>query len=183
MRKYSEDLNTGSDTEMGSKDYFEIGSQQCGYTLIEVVCVIAIIGSVILAVPLLTQWVQRQGVLLAVDQLLCDLNLARMTAISTKQTCQILFNQPGSNQYRNSVTGKIVDLNSYRGMVRFLQNGPDGDPMSARISFSQRGMAVPAGDAYLADGDSGQIFRILILAPGGIDVFRWEDGNWQQWGR
>jgi prepilin-type N-terminal cleavage/methylation domain-containing protein len=154
-------------------------SAQSGFSLFEMMVVIAIIGSVIVSAPFLMQRMQLQGVSHAVDQLRGDLQLARMTAIRRKQTCMIVFNHPGPNQYSNSLTGKVVNLNSYRGGVHFLAEGPDHDAMSAKIAFTQRGMAVPAGDVYMSDGSGKIVFRLLVMTPGCIDLFRWDGGKWR----
>jgi prepilin-type N-terminal cleavage/methylation domain-containing protein len=149
-----------------------------GFSFIELMIVIAIMAMVIITAPPMLQWIQQQGVSHAADQLRCDLQLARMTAISRKKPCAIVFNHPGPNQYINSISGKITDLSSYRGNVHFLDDGPDHDRMSEQIVFCQRGMAVPAGDVYLSDENGHKVYRILILAPGSIDLLRWDGRNW-----
>ena len=150
-----------------------------GFTLLEMMVVIAILGAVIISVPNILQWLRYQGVQHAADQLRCDLQLARMMAIRQKQTCALLFNHPAAGQYTNSLNNKTVHLSAYRGGVHFLRNGPGNDAMSSAIKFSRRGMAVPAGDIYLADQDNQNIFRILVLVPGGISVLRWNGRSWQ----
>jgi prepilin-type N-terminal cleavage/methylation domain-containing protein len=148
------------------------------FTLLEAMIVIAIIGSTFIALPALLQWMNQQGISHAADQLRCDLQLARMMAISHRKACAIQFNVPGKNQYQNSLTQKVVDLGAYKGGVHFLPEGPDRNAMSGQIIFNSRGMAVPAGDIYLANTKESRIYRLLILMPGGISQFRWNGEQW-----
>jgi len=151
----------------------------CGFSLIELMLVLALMAAVVVATPALMQWIQRQGLRHAVNQLRADLQLARMMAINQKQTCSILFNAPEPDQYTNSLSNRIGRLSNFRGGVHFLSHGPDGNPMSPRISFTRRGMAVLSADVYLADRENLTNYRILVLAPGGISISRWNDGRWQ----
>lgn len=153
--------------------------RQAAFTLIELMIVVALIGTVLVTTPALMQWLRQQGVSHAVTQLRTDLQLARLMAINQKQTCSIVFNAPQPNQYTNSLNKRICRLSSYRGGVHFISHGPDGNPMSQRISFSRRGMAVLSADVYLADGQNLSNYRILVLAPGGISVSRWNGERWQ----
>jgi hypothetical protein len=57
--------------------------------------------------------------------------------------------------------------------------GPNNDPMSDRINFTRRGMTTPAADVYLADTDADHIYKIRVLVPGGISIFRWNGTSWQ----
>jgi hypothetical protein len=149
------------------------------FSLLELVIVIAIMGAVTIAVPPIYRWLRYQGVGHAADQLRSDLQSARLMAIGTRQACMIEFNTPGPGQYRNSLSNRIVDLRIYRGGVHFMAVGPDRDGMSSRISFNSRGMAVPAGDIYLSNQDQSRIYRLLVLMPGSISIFHWNNGRWQ----
>jgi type II secretory pathway pseudopilin PulG len=150
-----------------------------GFTLLELATVLAILTITVIGIPPMMQWLNRQGVRHAVDQLNGDLQLARVMAIRQKQTCAVTFNQPGPNQYVNSINQKIVDLSSYRGGVHFMSRGPTDDAMSLRICFTSRGMTVPAADIYLANGGRQDIYRLRVLVPGGISIFRWDGDHWK----
>lgn len=150
-----------------------------GFSLLELLIVMGIAALTVISVPPMIHWLNRQGLRHAVEQLRCDLQLARVMAIRRQQTCAVIFNQPGTNQYINSISQKISDLSRYRGGVHFLSPGPDHDAMSSRINYTRRGMSTPAGDIYVADGDQQNIFRIRVLIPGGISVFRWNGEAWQ----
>jgi prepilin-type N-terminal cleavage/methylation domain-containing protein len=148
------------------------------FSLLEMMIVIAIMGALTIAVPSIYQWIRYQGVGHAADQLRSDLQLARLMAISRKQVCMIEFNTPGPGQYRNSLSNRVVDLRIYRGGVHFMAEGPDRNKMSSRISFNNRGMAVPAGDIYLSNQDHSRIYRLLVLMPGSISLVQWSGERW-----
>ncbi len=150
-----------------------------GYSLIEAMIVLALLSMICIAVPGFYAWFNRQGVSLAVDQLRADLQLARVAAIEQKQTCSILLNDPGLDQYTNSTTHQRIDLTRYRGGVRFLPKGPDGGNLADRVNFSSRGMCFPAANIYLADRQMLTIYKIHIPAPGGISVLRWNGHGWR----
>ncbi|MFZ1984117.1 MAG: GspH/FimT family pseudopilin [Desulfatitalea sp.] len=151
-----------------------------GFTLIEVMMVVAIVSAVIISVPAFHEWFQRQGVSLAVDQLRADLQLARIMAINQKQTCAIVFNSPGSNQYTNSLNQQTVDLAGYRGGVGFLPIGPAGGGAKSKIAFNRQGMSTSAAevDVFVTDQEKHAIYRLRVLGPGGISVARWSGGRW-----
>jgi prepilin-type N-terminal cleavage/methylation domain-containing protein len=150
-----------------------------GFTLIEMLVVMAILGAVVILTPNMLQWMRQAGVAHAADQLRADLQLARTMAINQKKTCTIRFNYPGLGQYTNLLNNRMVDLNQYKGGVYFMPAGPDNDAMSGRINFTRRGMAAPAGDVYLSDKDNRRMYRLRVLVPGGISVFRWSGNRWQ----
>jgi len=149
-----------------------------GFTLLELLVVIGIVSTAVIAVLPLHSWIQRQGVGLATEQLRGDLQLARLMAISRKQICSLVINRPSGNQYFNSLNGQTVNLATYRGGVRFLQKGPDGGNAARTITFNRRGMAISFGAVFLADKDMTHIYRVRVMTPGGVSVCRWNGDGW-----
>lgn len=155
--------------------------KRAGFTLLEVALTIAIAGIVMLGAPPVWQWLQAQGPGHAVDQLAADLQLARMMAIRKRTRCLLQMNAPGPNQYQNGISGRITNLSAFRGGVHFLPRGPNGRTMAAHVTFNQQGMStsVAPKDLFLAERDRRVIYRVRVLAPGGISVDRWMDGRWR----
>jgi Tfp pilus assembly protein FimT len=152
-----------------------------GFTLIEALVVVAIIGTIVITIPPIFNWLNRQGVRHAVEQLQADLQLSRVAAIRQGQNCTVRFNFPGANQYFIDPLNRRSDLAAYRGNVHFMKQGPDGQKMTPQVSFNCRGMhttVVPA-EIILGDDDGSVTYRIEILQPGGISVYRWSDGQWR----
>lgn len=144
----------------------------------EAVVVMGILSAVVIAALPLRSWLQRQGVRLATEQLRCDLQLARLMAINRKRTCSIVMNSPANDQYSNSLSRQMVNLSSYRGGVHFLSKGPDGGVAARDITFNRRGMAMSFGAVFLSDREESSIYRIRVMLPGGISIFRWSGHDW-----
>ena len=150
-----------------------------GFTITELLMVIFIISSVLIAVAPINSWLQRQGVKLATEQLRGELQLARLMAINHKKTCSIVFNSPSMDNYSNNLNHRAVNLESYRGGVHFLPKGPDGGVASKSITFNRRGMATSFGAVFLSNLKGSDIFRVRVLTPGGISVYRWNGNDWR----
>lgn len=152
-----------------------------GYTLIECLVVTAIIGMTIISVPSLVVWIGHQGAALAVDQVVADIRLSRTLAITHKRRCGLHVNSPESGQYSNTFNENIGTLAHFRGGVHFLDQGPDGLPAAAEISFNRQGMStsVVPRSIFMADADLYSIYRIQVRLPGGISVHRWANGAWR----
>ncbi len=152
-----------------------------GFTLLEAVTVMAVLTTMVIAVPPMLQWMRRQGVGYAAAQLQTELRLARMMAINRQTTCTMAFNRPGGNQYQNLLDGRLGNLLVYRGGVHFMAKGPDGKKMAEEISFNGRGMSVSVSpaDIFLADESRSRIYRLRVLLPGGISCSRWQADQWQ----
>jgi len=151
-----------------------------GFTLLEMMIVIAILGAVIIAIPALDAWMGRQGVSLAAQQVRCDLQLARMMAIKHRGPCAIVVLAPGQNSYQNSLTRQLMSLSQFRGGVHFLNQGPDGITAAPEIVFNRRGMSTSAvpRDLFLADAELNRIYRIRVRLPGNISVHCWGRDRW-----
>ena len=156
-------------------------ARTAGFTLIEVMVVIAIISAAVITIPPMQQWLDRQGVRHAVEQLQGDLQLSRVTAIRNKETCCVRFDSPASNQYFIESVNRRCNLGAYRGNVHFLKQGPDGKPMAGVVRFNCRGMSttVAPADVFLTDGSGSAVYRIQVKLPGGISVHLWRNEHWQ----
>ena len=156
-------------------------ARTAGFSLIEALVAMAIIGTTVITAPLMSQWLNRQGVRHAVEKLHADLQLCRVAAIQQKQDCVVRFDTSGLNQYMVEPLNRRCDLRGYRGNVRFLKQGPDGDSMSKTVSFNCQGMSttVIPSDIFLTDGSGLAIYRIEVMQPGGISVRQWSKGGWR----
>lgn len=156
-------------------------ARAAGFTLTEAMVVVAIISTTVITILPMQQWLNRQGVRHAVEQLQSDLQLSRVTAIRNKETCSVRFNAPALNQYFIASVNRLCDLAAYRGNVHFLKQGPDGKAMAGKVSFNCQGMSttvVPA-NIFLTDGSASAVYRIQVKLPGGISVRLWRNQHWQ----
>ena len=152
-----------------------------GFTLIELMIVIAILCSIIISVPPLLKMIEKNGVVRAVELLRSDLQLARLMAINKKNDSIVNFCVNGNQYYRRNTDNQTVYLSKYRGGVSFLKTGPDGKEMAKKIAFNKQGMSmsvVPA-NIYMSNRDLTRIFRIRVMLAGGIAVFEWNNNTWQ----
>ena len=152
-----------------------------GFTLIEAMVVVAIIGATVITILPMHQWLNRQGVRHAVEQLQSDLQLTRVAAIRNKETCCVQFDTPTMNQYFVESANRRCDLAAYRGDVHFLKQGPDGKPMAGMVRFNCQGMSttVAPADIFITDGSGSAVYRIQVKLPGGISVHLWRNQRWQ----
>ena len=151
-----------------------------GFTLLELMIVIAIAGMSIILTPPILRWLDQKGVRQAAEQLYAELQLARLTAIRNKKPCGLYFNSPGINQYINTQNNQQINLDQYRGGVHFMQTSPDGKTMSETIRFNRQGMSMSIAPAnvYLSDQSGISIYRLRVMLPGGISLDRWKGMGW-----
>jgi prepilin-type N-terminal cleavage/methylation domain-containing protein len=156
-------------------------ARTAGFSLIEALVAMAIIGTTVITAPLMSQWLNRQGVRHAVEKLHADLQLCRVTAIHQKQDCVVRFDAAGADQYVIEPVNRRCDLAGYRGHVHFLNQGPDGKTMTNRVGFNCRGMSttVIPSDIFVTDAGGSAIYRVEVMQPGGISVQRWSRGGWR----
>ena len=151
-----------------------------GFSLLELMLVVAIAGSMMIAVPAIISWMNQSGVRHAAETLYAELQLARLSAIRNKQPCALVFTTQDSNQYCNSLTHQCVELARYRGGVHFLPVGPKGKPMATEIRFNRQGMSMSIAPVhvYLTNMDRTAIYRIRVMLPGGLALERWNGKDW-----
>ena len=151
-----------------------------GFTLIELIVVVAIMMTTIVAFPM-GLYMRSKGIALAVDQIRSDIHQARLMAISRKQPCAIVLNYSQQNEYYNSLTLQAKQLSRFHSGIHFLEQGPDGRASANRIVFNRRGMStsVAPQQLFIADADLTKIFRIRVMLPGGISIHRWMNEKWR----
>jgi prepilin-type N-terminal cleavage/methylation domain-containing protein len=165
-------------------------NRQDGFTVLELMVVIAVIGVLAVASYASMAMAKRPAVRQAVNYLVADLIAARNEAIKGEESCNINFNfAPGLRSYTyNLLTSgktKTVSLGErFRDDVYFLPGTPGGaDPAPTNIlGFSPRGIATDplglgagGGQVYLTDESgfnfgSGKVYRILIAGSGEVEA-------------
>lgn len=155
--------------------------KQSGFTLIEALVVMVLMVAAIITIAPMIQWMRLQGAGHAADALQADLQLARCMAISRRKICTVQFNRPSLNQYINVLNRRHRNLEDYRGGVHFMPRGPDGLNMAEEINFNGRGMStsIAPADIFIAGDNELRPYRLRVLLPGGISVWRWDGKAWR----
>jgi type II secretion system protein H len=180
-----------------------------GFTLLEMVVVLAILGLFLtIAIPHLSVG-SRTRVRQAAQQLAQDLELARTRALSTRSAVRVTFDvvsrtyRPYLDFNRDSVFAQSQAENdslrafNFRTLpigVQFARAGgvPDLPILPGagaitlannRVDFDSRGLTTPFGSKgviYLSDpSDAGAISAVSITAASGIRPWFYQGGAWQ----
>jgi len=158
------------------KDSKPIENRDSGFTMIELIVVIACIAVLTaVAVPSVSAWLPRYRLQSAANEVLSDMQFARMAAIKNSQDCEMNFTA-SSNQYTVSSVSKTVVLGDYGNGVKF--EGPGGETFtSATITFNSRGMS-DGGYVYLSNDNNSAYYRIGPLTSGVIKFHKYKDSSW-----
>lgn len=139
--------------------------KQAGFTLLEVVIVVAIIGILAtVAVPSFMGWTPGYKLKSAVMDLTSSLQYARMRAIKEDRNCSVTFDKTAGT-CDLACLGKTIDLSDYSTSVEFSSVSP------ATFDFTPRGMTDAGGicEIFLADSQASQTYRIRIMPTGTMD--------------
>ncbi len=149
--------------------------RQSGFTLMELMIIIAIIGVLIgIAVPNFLGWLPKYRLRSAADELFTNLNLAKMAAVRSGDNCRVDF---GANSYTIQCLSKTVDLFDYGSGVTFKKT--DGSPgFPAFITFNSRGLSNSASAQLTNEARTGY-FRVLVLSSGVVQLQTYNGVTWQ----
>jgi len=183
---------------------FEIMRKNSGFTMIEVIIVIALMGIITaIAVPNFLSWIPEKRLRSASDDLFSNLLYTKMQAIKNNVDWAVVFNFSGNSYTVQSDYGgsntveKTVNLTSYSSGVRYgagsAGGSVPGDPGGGSIPadaisytgpsnvavFTSRGMADTLGYVYLTnDSNSSVAVGTPVLA--GVVVQRvWSGTAWE----
>jgi prepilin-type N-terminal cleavage/methylation domain-containing protein len=166
-------------------------NRQGGFTVLELMVVIAVIGVLAVASYASMALARRPALQQAANYLVADLITARNGAIKGEESCNVNFNfAPGVRSYTytllTSGKTKTVSLGErFRDEIFFLPGTPGGaDPAPINaVGFSPRGLAtnplfpgaVGGGAIYLTDQagfntGTGKVYRILIAGSGEVEA-------------
>jgi prepilin-type N-terminal cleavage/methylation domain-containing protein len=162
-----------------------------GFTLTELIIVIAIFAVLAgIAVPSFEALVYGSGSNRATEELISDLQLARMTAIRTHQDVTVEFNQPAQDQYtvRWNEDGierkKESKIGAGKARIGFDTSPPGSTPAASSsfvfssLGFIQTDLGEFSGYIYIVDSTNDRRFRIATTVAGGIIESRWNGSSW-----
>lgn len=164
----------------GGEEIEQLSSdRRCGYTLIELIIVLAIVGTVIsISVPFVSSFLFRANLESSAEDIVSTLRWARRLAITKRKEYRVIFN-PQRGKYwledkegniegeRHSLQENIVfadpELNKMQeedGIVEF------DNPDDSGFSFYPQGTA-ESGSIYLRGKESERWYTITITASTG----------------
>ncbi len=158
-------------------------SRQSGFTLLELMIVIAIIGIMAgFAVPNYLSWIPKYRLKSAADELYHSMMMARMTAIKENTTCSVTATASPDRYVIATAakTIKTIDLSNYGSGVCFKH--PEGStPVPASpIDFNSRGLRDPPSSyVYLSNEHGSDYWRVGALSSGVIKLQRRKGTDWQ----
>lgn len=149
------------------RDLLNTRSCQAGFTLMETMIVVAIIGLLsMLAVPNLTVWLSRYQLNQAVSEIVADLNMAKFVAMNRNRQATVTIQLVGSAVQLSGVAGgvQIIPAKTFMGRVKGLPGG------TAVVNFSSMGMSMAATPQTIQlQNDNGLVYAVSILPSGKIN--------------
>ncbi|MCZ7583086.1 MAG: GspH/FimT family pseudopilin [Deltaproteobacteria bacterium] len=182
-----------------------------GFTLVELMVVIAVMSITVAAIPAIWTWQGVARTNTAVRGLAADLRMARSVAVDRNHDVVVEFDA-ANNAYAIYADAdgdgpeideliKSVQLSELGKSVVFGSNSSakiggddfvaavdlDGSPSPARITLKANGEALRWGALYLASakdlqsGDTDRNRAVQILKTGRVSMLRWTGGSPDPW--
>lgn len=186
-----------------------MGVERRGFTMIELIAVVAIIGVVMAIVAPRFRLSRATAVQLAGQQLAQDLDVSRTRALTTRLLARVAF-QPGAKRYGGYLDhdgdGQFTQsatewqaLRAFgertlplgvkfgRGVAPALPDDPASGDITfadARVEFDSRGLVVPSntgGVIYLTnEEDPTAVVAVAVAPSGNTRYWTWKPGDgWQ----
>lgn len=139
----------------------------------EIMTVIAIISILsAIAIPNFFAWRSSRQLTSATRELMADLSMARMQAISASESVKVMFFSNGYTVFVDDDGDDVIDADEKVLSDRLY---PPGVAMNAdtfpddKTTFARTGVVSPGGSVTL-DKQSGQAMRVVVSVAGRIRV-------------
>ena len=150
-----------------------------GFSLIELLVVLAVIAVVaVIVTPNFISWRNNVKMRDAVDNLMGDLEMAKLSAVKENNFVAVLFNPTGYRVFVDKANFWVRDTDERLLRARALPAGvtfdlghPDWGFTNNRTRFNSRGRASIAGTAVIVNSE-GQQSDVIVSTLGRIRVQR-----------
>ena len=150
-----------------------------GFSILELVVVIAVIAvAAVIITPNFIRWRNNAKMRDAVDNLMGDLEMAKLSAVKENNFVAVLFNPSGYRVFVDKDNFWVQDANErllrdrkLPAGVKFDLDHPDWGFTSNRTRFNSRGRASIAGTAVIVNLE-GQQRDVIVSTLGRIRVVR-----------
>jgi Tfp pilus assembly protein FimT len=183
--------------------------RRAGFTLIEMVVIMATMGAMMAIIVPRLRTSPKQYVNMAARQLVRDLELTRSRALSVKRRTRVCFSPSTGGDYAGfldhnndgSISENSTEVLALQGFgIRVHQNGVQYGRGSASaiptdagsgsvtlssndVEFDSRGIPFPFGETgtvYLRHrDDANAVAAVQVQASGAFRLWRWQNGAWQ----
>jgi type II secretion system protein H len=120
--------------------------QESGFTLIEVMVVVAIIGVMVgIAIPNFTQWQDRNRLHQTTAEVATQLTMARMVAMNRNRNVDVTIQNNGNSVRVSAVLSSTTATTVLDKTIEYTGNQVIGSPVT--VSFSSMGQRISGGTA------------------------------------
>ncbi|MGE5416838.1 MAG: Tfp pilus assembly protein FimT/FimU [Acidobacteriota bacterium] len=148
-----------------------IKSQDLGYTLVELLSVLAIVGILsVLVFPMYRSASSRLELRRDADILAVELRQARQTAITTGQKCELVFEIESSTYWVKEPMRSSREIQLGPGIRVVKSTFPTSEAGQTHCSFSPFGAPAGGGTVYLENDRGSRLYVPVTPVTGRVRV-------------